>query len=125
MKVSLFGDIGAMLQHLEDQASKKLPKGTKKSQTDIKEIWQRHGAVNTLCAVVEAFPYSVPDWMPAVLVFLAKFTRGNVMISNEVKKSMSNFKRTHQDSWEEHKTKFTEEQLMLLQDLLISPNYYA
>ena len=33
MKVHLFGDMSAMLQHLEEQASKKLPKGTKKSQT--------------------------------------------------------------------------------------------
>lgn len=47
------------------------------------------------------------------------------MIINEVKKCMSNFKRTHLDSWEEHKTKFTEDQLVVLQDLLVSPNYYA
>ena len=48
---------------------------------DIKEIWIRHGGVKTLCAMVECFPYSIPEWLPDIIVFLAKFTRGNVMIS--------------------------------------------
>ena len=35
------------------------------------------------------------------------------------------FKRTHMDNWSEHKTKFTEEQLAVMTELLVSPNYYA
>ena len=42
-----------------------------------------------------------------------------------VKKAMSEFRRTHYDSWSEHKQKFTDDQLAVLADLLISPSYYA
>ena len=35
------------------------------------------------------------------------------------------FKRTHQDNWAEHKQAFTEDQLAVLTDLLVSPSYYA
>ena len=42
-----------------------------------------------------------------------------------VKKVMSEFRRTHHDSWNEHKQKFTDDQLAVLTDLLVSPSYYA
>lgn len=42
-----------------------------------------------------------------------------------VKKTLMDFKRTHQDNWEEHKMKFSEDQLSILTDLLVSPSYYA
>ena len=42
-----------------------------------------------------------------------------------IKKSLQEFKRTHQDNWQEHKTKFTEDQLYVMTDLLVSHNYYA
>lgn len=42
-----------------------------------------------------------------------------------VKKALSEFKRTHQDCWHEHKTQFSEDQLAILTDLLVSPNYYV
>jgi proteasome activator subunit 4 len=29
------------------------------------------------------------------------------------------------DNWSEHKQKFSEEQLIAITDLLVSPNYYA
>jgi proteasome activator subunit 4 len=42
-----------------------------------------------------------------------------------IKTTLSNFKRTHWDNWQEHKEKFTEDQLVVLTDLLVSPSYYA
>ena len=42
-----------------------------------------------------------------------------------VKKTLQDFKRTHQDNWHDHKQKFTEDQLTVLTDLLVSPSYYA
>ena len=38
---------------------------------------------------------------------------------------LQDFKRTHQDNWAEHKQAFTEDQLAVLTDLLVSPSYYA
>jgi proteasome activator subunit 4 len=42
-----------------------------------------------------------------------------------IKKTLQDFKRTHQDDWQEHKQKFTDDQLSVLTDLLVSPSYYA
>ncbi len=42
-----------------------------------------------------------------------------------VKKTLSDFRRTHHDNWQEHKQKFTDDQLLVLTDLLVSPCYYA
>ncbi|KAG7163660.1 Proteasome activator complex subunit 4-like [Homarus americanus] len=42
-----------------------------------------------------------------------------------IKKTLSNFRRTHHDNWRDHKQKFTEDQLVVLTDLLLSPSYYA
>ena len=46
-------------------------------------------------------------------------------VPSTIKKSLQEFKRTHQDNWQEHKTKFTEDQLYVMTDLLVSHNYYA
>ena len=60
-----------------------------------------------------------------------------------IKKTLQEFKRTHQDNWQvrkypfslklgiinimlqEHKTKFTEDQLYTMTGILVSHNYYA
>ena len=34
-----------------------------------------------MCDLVRAYPYTVPEWLPDVTVFLANFTRGNHMIA--------------------------------------------
>ena len=39
--------------------------------------------------------------------------------------TLGEFWRTHRDRWHEFKGRFTEEQLGILTDLLISPSYYA
>ncbi len=45
--------------------------------------------------------------------------------SGTVKVTVQNFKRTHQDNWAEHQACFSEEELLELTNLLISPTYYA
>ncbi|MEQ2177394.1 hypothetical protein GOODEAATRI_003076 [Goodea atripinnis] len=42
-----------------------------------------------------------------------------------VKKTMSEFRRTHHDNWQEHRQCFTDDQLLVLTNLLVSPCYYA
>ncbi|CAG8466985.1 9745_t:CDS:10 [Ambispora leptoticha] len=85
----------------------------------------RHAATLGLSCLIDAFPYEVPKWMPEVLVQLAKCISDPVPIQTTVKKTFANFRRTHQDSWHEDKKEFTEDQLSLLSDMLISPSYYA
>ena len=38
---------------------------------------------------------------------------------------MSEFRRTHHDNWNDHKQKFSDDQLAVMTDLLVSPSYYA
>ncbi|CAG8478849.1 9710_t:CDS:10, partial [Acaulospora colombiana] len=85
----------------------------------------RHAGVLGLSCLVDAFPYEVPKWMPEVLVKLADCISDPVPIQTAVKKTFTDFRRTHQDTWHEDMKQFTEDQLSLLSDMLISPSYYA
>jgi len=78
-----------------------------------------------LCAFVEAFPYDVPPFLPPILMELSTHLNDPQPTPLTIKKSLQEFKRTHQDNWQEHKTKFTEDQLVVMTDLLVSQNYYA
>ncbi|CAB3398985.1 unnamed protein product [Caenorhabditis bovis] len=85
-----------------------------------------HAGVLGLSAIVRAFPYTVPPFLPDALMRICRFANSkNGTIRETVKRALSEFKRTHQDSWREHETQFNEDQLMVLRDLLISPNYYV
>lgn len=85
----------------------------------------RHSGILCLCACVDAHPYTVPDYLPGILTFLSDHLTDPQPISTTIKKTMSNFKRTHHDNWQSDKKKFTEDQLCVLANLLVGPNYYA
>uniref|UniRef100_A0AAF5CRS7 Peptidyl-prolyl cis-trans isomerase n=2 Tax=Strongyloides stercoralis TaxID=6248 RepID=A0AAF5CRS7_STRER len=86
---------------------------------------QRHAGVLALSSVVLAYPYDVPEIMPDILMHLARMVGDEQHISRAVKKTFSEFKRTHWDNWVEHKECFNENQLLVLNDLLVSPTYYV
>ncbi|XP_074661309.1 proteasome activator complex subunit 4A-like [Tubulanus polymorphus] len=85
----------------------------------------RHAGVLGLSACIQAYPYDVPEFMPQILMDLCEHIQDPQPIQLTVKKTLSDFRRTHQDSWHDHKLKFTDDQLCVLTDLLVSPNYYA
>jgi len=84
-----------------------------------------HSGVLGLCALVEAYPYEVPSFVPSILVELEAHLHAPQPVPKTVKTTLQEFKRTHTDNWEEHKKKFTEDQLLVMTELLVSPNYYA
>ena len=92
---------------------------------DCDELANYHCGILGLCAIIEAHPYDIPVYVPGLLMELAKHLHDPQPIPKTVKDTFQEFKRTHQDNWQEHKLKFTDDQLMVLNDLLISPNYYA
>lgn len=112
------------------QSRTKIPKKPKE-ETDSGmpgqegHLVRRHCGVLGLAALVEACPYTVPDWLPDIVDELSTHLHDPAPIPSTVKKTMSEFKRTHHDNWREHKLKFTEDQLSALSDLLVSPSYYA
>ena len=84
-----------------------------------------HSGILGICAIVEAYPYDVPKIVPDILIELEKHLHDPQPIPKTIKKTFQEFKRTHQDNWAEHKLKFTEDQLSIMSDLLVSRNYYA
>ncbi|KAJ1028660.1 hypothetical protein NDA16_001826 [Ustilago loliicola] len=66
-----------------------------------------HSGILGASALLAAFPYEVPDWMPSLIVeTVAQHTDDPVPISTTVRKCAADFKRTHQDTWSEDQKKF-------------------
>ncbi|CAB9523258.1 Proteasome activator complex subunit 4 [Seminavis robusta] len=82
-----------------------------------------------LCASVLAQPYETPPYVPEALAAISKhsFERNAPLgVRDTVKKCCAEYKRTHMsDNWELHRSKFSQEQLEALQDVVSSPHYYA
>merc|ERR1711981_1308221 len=109
------------------KSSNKFKKEKPKSlaNLDKTQLAAFHSGIMGLCAIVEAYPYDVPEMVPDILIELEKHLHDPQPIPKTIKKTLQEFKRTHQDNWAEHKLKFTEDQLLVMTDLLVSPNYYA
>eukprot|EP00184_Porphyridium_aerugineum_P000329 CAMPEP_0184699828 /NCGR_PEP_ID=MMETSP0313-20130426/5939_1 /TAXON_ID=2792 /ORGANISM="Porphyridium aerugineum, Strain SAG 1380-2" /LENGTH=2155 /DNA_ID=CAMNT_0027158957 /DNA_START=349 /DNA_END=6816 /DNA_ORIENTATION=- len=112
----------------EDASASALAGGSltaNKPAVDPKLLLQRHAAVLGLSALVMSQPYEIPDWMPNVLMELAKCINNPAPISASVRNLFAEFWRTHRDEWQSHKSKFNEEEREVVSELLISPSYYA
>lgn len=97
----------------------------KKRNQDDNTLIRRHGGVLGLCSLIESSPYGIAEWMPETLMKLAPFVNDPVPIKDTVKRTFAEFRRTHLDTWLFDQKKFTEEQLYAINELLISPTYYA
>jgi len=84
-----------------------------------------HGGILGLCAIVLAFPYEVPRFVPEVLVELSRHLHDPNPIKSSVTFVFSEFRRTHMDNWAEDQLRFTEDQRQALVDVLVSPSYYV
>ncbi|CAF1295965.1 unnamed protein product [Rotaria sordida] len=87
------------------------------------KIIKRHGGVLGLCTIVLSSPYDISNYVPAALMLLCEHLHDPDLI--QLKKTLSEFRRTHHDSWHQHREKFTDDQLVIFDDVLISPNYYV
>ncbi|KAI8988823.1 hypothetical protein BDB01DRAFT_842338 [Pilobolus umbonatus] len=89
-------------------------------------VLQKHAGVLGISCLINAFPYEVPEWMPPILCELADcISDPAAEIQSTIRKTFSDFRRTHSDTWHEDMLKFNEDQLSILNDMLISPSYYA
>ncbi|GFS25621.1 proteasome activator complex subunit 4 [Elysia marginata] len=66
-----------------------------------------------------------------LMQYVKKFSQNKNLLLNAKKtkktvtKTLSDFRRTHHDNWHDHKRMFTDDQLVTLTEVLVSPNYYA
>ncbi|EIE84146.1 hypothetical protein RO3G_08856 [Rhizopus delemar RA 99-880] len=126
--------IQSLLQQFEAKMRHKIPKRKRDPVTGknvepagfAEAVLQKHAGVLGLSCLINAFPYEVPEWMPVILVELADcISDPAAEIQATVRKTFSDFRRTHSDTWHEDMVKFNEDQLSILNDMLISPSYYA
>eukprot|EP01134_Creolimax_fragrantissima_P007713 CFRG7713T1 len=118
-----------------DMARSPLPRRNKASNMSVssssgvgvrsKEFIRRHGGVLGLSACILAFPYNLPEFVPDLLCELSDHIADPEPIRSTVKSTLSDFRRTHQDNWHTLKSQFTDDQLSVLTDMLVSPSYYA
>ncbi|XP_051507905.1 proteasome activator complex subunit 4A isoform X2 [Myxocyprinus asiaticus] len=120
-----------MQSHFESLSKTRLPKRKRREWGSVvdtipsADLVRRHAGVLGLSACILSSPYDVPTWMPQILMGLSAHLNDTQPIEMTVKKTLSDFRRTHHDNWQEHKQKFTDDQLLVLTDLLVSPCYYA
>ncbi|KAI9033800.1 hypothetical protein CLU79DRAFT_851017 [Phycomyces nitens] len=125
--------IDSLRKRFSSQLDTRLPKRRRHPTTGkviepagfAEAMLKKHAGVLGLSCLVNAFPYEVPKWMPLVLCELAGCMSDPAEIQSTVRKTFSDFRRTHSDAWHEDMNKFTEDQLSMLSDMLISPSYYA
>ncbi|XP_012226473.1 proteasome activator complex subunit 4B-like [Linepithema humile] len=120
-----------LLEELKSKSRTRLHKrvtptdGDALRNANIDAIRMRHAAVLGLCAFIRAHPYDVPKYVPPIFEHLSLHMNDPQPIPMTIRKTLSDFKRTHYDGWIDHKQHFTEEQLGVLQDLTVPPTHYA
>ncbi|OQV18206.1 Proteasome activator complex subunit 4 [Hypsibius exemplaris] len=114
----------AFIRGFRQLATSVLPQD-RSSAEYTQSVVKRHAGVLGLSACIAAHPYEVPPVIPDILMDLGEHINDPPPISQSVRATFSEFRRTHHDSWREHKEKFSDDQLAVLTDLLVSPNYYA
>ncbi|CAF3901429.1 unnamed protein product [Rotaria sp. Silwood1] len=96
-----------------------------KKVTLTKNIITRHGGILGLCAMVLSSPYNISSYISDALIFLCKHSNDRHMIQKSIHQCLSEFRRTHYDSWHKHQRSFTKDQLLILTDTFVSHSYYV
>ncbi|SBS88298.1 conserved Plasmodium protein, unknown function [Plasmodium ovale] len=88
---------------------------------------KKYIAIYTLISIVNSFPNYVPEWLPPILISVARMSNNTGHnIKKEIEKCIQNFLRTHKDEWEyKYKLVFTEEQLNILDMYKGGLNYFT
>lgn len=129
----LKGDDGALCAHVrefstkavEDARAARKPSNAAASGARAESIRKRHAAVLGLSACVLSCPYDVPEWLPNVLMTLAKMAHDPPPVRTTVTRTFGEFKRTQADTWELQRLKFREEELAVLTELTTSASYFV
>jgi proteasome activator subunit 4 len=88
-------------------------------------VAERHGGALGLAALLNSRPYTVPRWVPALLMAAAAYDNDSMPnVRDCIKRTFAEWVRTHQDSWELHQHAFTEDQLAVIQSVARSPSSY-
>ena len=95
-----------------------------KTHTHLSKL---HGISLGFSAVIQSSPYTVPKWLPPLILYLNPFAYSqHQIIKSSIRKSISEFKKTHTVAWQEHhKPKFNQEELEALNDMSVMHSYFT
>jgi hypothetical protein len=110
---------------LNDLPLLKTAKRELRDQQFRQAVLHKHSVLSVLSSVVMAFPHEIEHWMVPIVMAIAGSASNPSPIRELVKNTFSEFKKSHQDTWAIDKQLFSEEQLTIITDLIISPSYYA
>jgi len=89
------------------------------------KLLKKHSAVLGMEALVLSTPYEIPEWLPSLLYDLSNHASAPNPVRETVKRVFGEFWRTHRDQWSVHKTKFNDDQLTAIQEIVSPSTYYA
>jgi len=89
----------------KDTASSK--QGEEKEKMDPKFV----NTVMMMSCIVLSFPYDLPSYMPLLVSSLVRHAPASSLIKDIISHTVLEFKRTHQDRWDEYKAAFSRDQL--------------
>eukprot|EP00941_MAST-03F_sp_MAST-3F-sp1_P002120 g2120.t1 len=112
---------GKVLSEAERRALLKM-KTLKKRE---KALSKRMAGVLGLSAIILAHPYTLPAVIPGICVEVSKHVSDPSPIDGVARQTLADFKRTHQDQWLHWQDHFTHDQWESINDVLVSPHYYA
>ena len=105
-----------------------ITKGLQRMKTGIKSekgLKERHSIVIRACSIVLSDPRGISRPLPSLLTALSFYVSDRSPLSPLVRTTFSEFRRTHQDTWQIDRQMFDEDQLDAIGELLIAPSYYA
>jgi len=111
----------------ESLAAKLIPslRATLPSIKSPLSIPTRHSLTLQSSSLILSQPYRLPSHCPPILLLLTRYLPDRAPISAAVRKTFSEFKRTHMEGWAVERVAFSEEELDAISELLVSPSYYA
>ena len=86
---------------------------------------RRHAKVLAVAAAVLSSPTEVPEWMPDAVCALCVLTDEEAIIRSTVTSTIGDFRKSHQDSWEEIRMTWTEDQLRLVSESSGTQSYFS
>ncbi|KAL0214447.1 hypothetical protein P9112_006631 [Eukaryota sp. TZLM1-RC] len=118
-----FVDENTVIAHLNDYRTLARTALVRK---DKDTLVKRHAGCLGLAAIVLAYPYEVPDYLPEIIVELAKHAPDPDPIGSLVRKVIRDFWQTHYEQWEAvHMKQFSEIQLEALKSCIVSQAHYV
>jgi len=86
---------------------------------------RRHAKVLAVAAAVMSSPTAVPEWMAAAVEALCVLGGEEAVVRSTITRTVGEFRKSHQDTWEEIRATWSEDQLRLVQECSGTQSYYS